>query len=303
MIDLATPSRPPAAEPRTPRFRGRWVPYVLSGPSTVLLALAILLPLGNLALISLYRSGFLTGMVPDFQFGNYATLLTDGYYLGVIGHTVLLAVAAMLTTALIGIPVALVAWSVGKRLRSAILIVVLAPILISAVVRTLGWVVIIGPGGIVGDLFESLGMRAPAIQGTDFAVILGLANVLMPFMVLSVMSALRNVPRSVVNAARNLGARDWYVYLRVVLPMVAPGIVAGALVVFSLAATSYVTPAMLGGGGFTVLPVQIYEKTLVVPNLPLASAMGVVLGVIVLFVVMFQMWFAERRFRVVMTQR
>jgi putative spermidine/putrescine transport system permease protein len=291
-----TPGDPPDRRRRMPRG---WMPYALGGPAAVFLALVVIAPFVNLVILSLYHNTFF-GIKENVSLRNYVQIFTQGYYLHEIVHSLLLAVVAAAIALILGVPTAFIAWRAPRPVRTAILLLTLAPILISSVVRTLGWVVALGPGGLADRLLMDLGLGTPRLLGTNAAVLIGFANVFMPFMVLSVMSALRNVDPQLLMAARTLGASELRMWMQIVVPLVSPGMVAGAILVFSLAANSYITPAMLGGGSFSVLPVEIYQQTTVIQNLPLASAIGVVLTLLVVFIVVVQMIIMERRFHTIM---
>jgi putative spermidine/putrescine transport system permease protein len=296
---VTSPNRAGASAPARRRARKGWLPYALGGPAAVFLLLVVIAPFVNLVILSLYHSTFF-GIQEHVSLGNYAKIFTQSYYLHEILHTLVLAVLAAAISLVLGVPIAFIAWRAPRPVRTTILLLTLAPILISSVVRTLGWVVALGPGGLVDKILGSVGLGSPALLDTNTAVLIGFANVFMPFMVLSVMSALRNVNPQLLMAARTLGASELRTWLQIVFPLALPGMAAGVILVFSLAANSYITPAMLGGGSFSVLPVEIYQQTTIIQNLPLAAAIGVVLTALVVLIVVLQMIIMERRFHTIM---
>jgi putative spermidine/putrescine transport system permease protein len=128
--------------------------------------------------------------------------------------------------------------------------------------------------------------------------VIGLANVLLPFMVLSVATSLQAIDPAVPLAASSLGAGPWRVFARVILPLSMPGVLSGLLIVFSLSSSSFVTPALLGGSDYKVLSVAVYQQALVLQNWPFGAALAIILVTLVLLVLLVQNTLAHRGSRV-----
>ncbi len=150
--------------------------------------------------------------------------------------------------------------------------------------RSYGWVILLGSNGLVDNAFQALGIKGAVILHTETAVVVALANVLLPFLVLSVATSLQAIDPAVPLAASSLGASPWRAFRKVTVPLSLPGVVSGLLIVFSLAASSFVTPALLGGSSFKVLSVMVYQEAMVLQNWPLAAALAIVLVLVVLLV-------------------
>ena len=180
--------------------------------------------------------------------------------------------------AIIGYPLALLRRA-PSRWRAVI--AVIAPLLVSVVVRTFGWVVILGETGLINHLLQALGLGGDFARRThlfnETAVAIGLVHVFLPFMVLALYSALQKQDDALVRAACNLGASPLRAFALVTLPLSLPGVVAGTTTVFALAAGAYVTVAVLGGSKVMVMAVLAYQQSIGLTNWQLGAAIGIVL--------------------------
>lgn len=262
------------------------VPILLLLPAFVLFVTFFLIPLGVLSVNSFYGHSRLSGIIPIFTLGNYERILTDGFYLAIVLRTLRLAFLTSVVTLVIGYPVALYLTIAPARQRAWIILFVLSPLLVSVIVRTFGWLIILGPRGLTHTVVHALGFDGGIILHSESAVVLGLANVLLPFLVLSVATSLQAIDPSVPLAASSLGASPWRAFRLITVPLSLPGVVAGLLIVFSLASSSFVTPALLGGSDYKVMSTMIYQQALILQNWPLAASFAVVL-VLVVFLVLF----------------
>lgn len=180
------------------------------------------------------------------------------FYVGVISTVVCL---------LLAYPVAYVYTLVGRRAQMLILILTIAPLLTSAIVRTYAWLVILGGRrGVINSALIELGIITRPIRmlNTDFAVIVGMTQVHLPFMILPLITVLAMRDRNLEAASLGMGASRVQTFFRVVLPMSVPGIVAGLTIVFALSYTNFIIPQLLGGGAYTTLAVQVYESIVVI---------------------------------------
>jgi putative spermidine/putrescine transport system permease protein len=162
-----------------------------------------------------------------------------------------------------------------------LIVVVLAPLLVSIVARTYGWIIVLGDRGVVNNLLIALGViRTPIhIMYTRTAIVIGLVHVFLPFMVLSVLSTLDRINPSLPEAAVTLGAGPMAIFARIILPLITPGLAAGMVIVFSLSISSYVTPALMGGPNAGVLATLVYQEFAVVYRWHVGAALvGVLLG-------------------------
>jgi putative spermidine/putrescine transport system permease protein len=269
-------------------------------PAVVLFVVFFVLPLSVLVINSFYDYSRLTGIVPTFTLKNYNRILGDTFYLEMVGRTLRLAFLTSCVTLIIGYPIALYLTIASPRQRAWIILFILSPLLVSVIVRTFGWLIILGPNGLIHSMVASLGFDGGVILHTETAVIAGLANVLLPFLVLSVATSLQAIDPAVPLAASSLGAGPWRVFRLITVPLSLPGVIAGLLIVFSLASSSFVTPALLGGSDYKLLSTMIYQQALILQNWPLAAAFAVVLVLVVFLMLLIQTRAIEGgRYRVV----
>lgn len=264
------------------------MPLLLVLPATVLFVVFFLLPMLLLAESSLHDYSRLAGVLPGLTLRNYLRILGDSYYLGVILRTLRIALSTCTLSLLLGYPVALYLHMAPPRQKAWIILFILSPLLVSVIVRTFGWLIIFGPNGVIDSAARAMGFGGFAILHSEPAVVLGLVNVLLPFLVLSIVTSLQSIDPALPLAASSLGANPARVFARVILPLTLPGMLSGLLIVFSLACSSFVTPDLLGGGDNRVLAMVVYEQALVLQNWPLASAVAAILVLLVLLVLFVQ---------------
>lgn len=276
--DIHTPT--PATGPTTTRPEKRnWAPYLLSLPALALFATLLLVPLAMTALLSLNSFGFYTGIENVWRLDNYLEIVRDDYFHEVFLRTFRIAFLVTLISAVIGAPEAYILRRMRAPWRGICLLIVLGPLLISVVSRTLGWALLFGSTGLINQGLMGIGLIATPIEFmyTETGVVIALAHVLVPFMVLSVWASLQRLDPQVENAALSLGAKPFTVLRRVVLPQVVPGILSGSIIVFALAASAFATPAIIGGRRLKVAATLAYDEFLNTLNWPLGAAVAVLL--------------------------
>ena len=199
----------------------------------------------------------------------------------------------------IGVPEAYVLVRLSQRWRAVSMVIVLGPLLISVVVRTLGWAVLLGNEGVLNKMLLATGLVAEPVKMmfTFTGVVVALVHVLVPFMVLAVWASLQKLDLATEQAAESLGAGLPTVLRRIVFPQVIPGVLSGGLIVFALAASAFATPAIIGGRRLKVVPTTIYDEFLHSLNWPLGAALAVVLVAIVLAVSLGANRLVERKYR------
>lgn len=252
-------------------------------PAIVVLGLAFVWPLVQILTLAFQSSGTARG---GFTIENFEAVLTDGSYLTIAADTFALILGTAAVTLLIGYPVAYFISRSRSRWAHWAFVAVVAPLLVSAVVRTLGWLVLLGDRGPVKAGLATFGLSGgSSLLFNPIAVVLALVHLLLPFMVLSILASLAGVDRRIEESARVLGASPWNVLWRVTIPLTKPGIVAGLVLVASLALGAYLTPAFIGGGRTQVLATSIYTEALINLDGPRASALAVVVMVATVVVV------------------
>jgi putative spermidine/putrescine transport system permease protein len=228
---------------------------------------------------SLDRFDPITGVIPALAPDFYVKFLTDSFYLGVLWRTVKLSLIVTVVTAIASYPVAYFLVRNRGRLRLALIIILLIPLVTSPVVVAYGWLVLLGSKGLVNELLIALGIIDEPIKliYTAFTLVVGLVEVLAAFMVLSISASLQNVDWNLVLAARSLGATGWRSFRAVILPLSLPGIGTGCLLVFSLSMSAYAVPALIAGPQVKVMSELIYEQTMALLNWPFAGCMSIIL--------------------------
>ena len=264
----------------------RVTPYLLSAPALVLFALLVLLPLGLTALLSFQRFSHDTGVQSGFTLAAYAAVVGDGFYWEVFGRTAWVALLTTVLCALIGAPEAYILSRMRPRWRAVFLLVILAPLLVSVVVRAFGWSLVLGPAGFVNQFLEWVGIGRVRMLYTPIAVVVALVHVMLPFMVIPVWTSLQKLDPQVENAALSLGASRFTVWRRVVLPQITPGLLSGGLIVFALSASAFAIPGLLGGRRLKMVATLIYDEYLHELNWPLGAAIALALLAVNLLVML-----------------
>ncbi|MGE0714144.1 MAG: ABC transporter permease [Alphaproteobacteria bacterium] len=260
-----------------------WLAFVL--PYTLFLAVFLAVPLADILVLSVYRYSSSAIAIPDFTLRNFERL-TNAYFGGLLLKTIKLAMLATAVCAVLGYPVAYYLARSSRRVMALGLFLLVVPIMISTVVRVFGWVVILGKNGTLSQLLQAVGFAAGVdILYTETAVMVGLVQLFLPFMVLPVMASIERIPRRLEEAARNLGANGWQVFRRTIFPMALPGFTSGCILVFSLTISAYVTPSLMGGTAGRMIGLEIYDQVLVSYNWPQASAIAIVLILLTVLVI------------------
>jgi ABC-type spermidine/putrescine transport system permease subunit I len=172
-------------------------------------------------------------------------------------------------------------------MRRVLIFFVLVPFWTSLLVRTYGWTVILQDTGVINKTLQSLGLIDEPIHliRTTPGVVIGMSQVLLPFMVLPLYANLRTIDPSLMRAAANLGARPVSAFRRVYLPLSLPGLAAGSLIVFIYALGFYITPALLGGPSETMLSQLVVQQVSQLLDFPYGAAMGGILLIVTLVIV------------------
>jgi len=283
-----------AAEERSAR-----VPWALAAPALILFVGVLLIPLAMTVMLSFHDWGQYKGIEPVFILKNWHEIATDPYYAEMFWRTFRIAILVTLMTAVLGAPEAYILNRMSGRRKSFFLLVILGPLLISVVARTLGWALLFGGNnGLVNKLLMSLGLIGSPLRFmfTETGMVVALAHVMMPFMVLSVWAALQRLDPQIENAAMSLGAGAFTIIRRIILPQIIPGVMSGAIIVFSLSASAFATPAIIGGRRLKVASTLAYDEFLNTLNWPLGAAVAVLLLLALVLIVVGSNTLIERRY-------
>jgi putative spermidine/putrescine transport system permease protein len=275
----------------------RRTPWLLSAPALVLFACLLLLPLALTAILSFQVFDHATGVKNQFTLAHYAAVLTDDYYHRIFWRTFWISALVTLICVLIGAPEAYVLSRMRNPWRSILLLVVLAPLLVSVVVRAFGWSMLLGPEGLVNQAIRAVGLPPMRILYTETAVVIALVHVMLPFMVIPVWTSLQKLDPGVENAALSLNASHFTTLRRVILPQVAPGMLSGSLIVFGLSASAFAIPGLLGGRRLKMVATVVYDEYLHELNWPLGAAIALTLLLANLAVMLSYNRVVERSYR------
>ncbi len=244
----------------------------LVSPALIFLAIFFLWPV--LALLS---GAFVLDGVPGI--GRFLAFFDEPLHQQVYWRTLRIAGLVTLTSMLICYPAAMALVRVAAPWRGLLTGLVILPLMVSPIARTYSWIVLLGRDGMLNSLglWAGLWPEPVPMLFTEGAVFLGLLQLMMPMMLISLVSALENLPPDVSAAARTLGASRWQVFARVILPLTQEGLIVGGTLVFTGCVTAYITPAMLGGPKVLMLETLLYRKVQIESNLPAASVIAVLL--------------------------
>lgn len=274
-------------------------PWLLSLPALLLFVGLLAVPMTLTAVLSFNAFEGMRGIQPTFTITNYVEVLTDGYYYELFFRTAAMSLGVTAICVLIGVPETLILAKMRPALQGTFFVVILGPLLISVVVRTLGWQILLGRQGPVNTALVSLGVVERPVQFmySMTGVVIVLTHVLLPFMIIAIWSTLQRLDGQVAHAARSLGAGPFTTFRRIVLPQLMPGILSGSIIVFTLAASAFATPAIIGGRRVKVVTIAIYDEFLTSLNWPLGAAIAVLLLIGIVTVVLGSNRLIERRFK------
>jgi len=233
------------------------------------------------------------GLAPGvWTLENYALIITDDYYREVIWRTLGLGFFVTIACLLLGYPLAYLIARGPERWRVPLILFVIFPMMLNLVVRSFGWIALLANRGLINNLLIELGLIATPLKlmFNLTGLMIGLTHIYLPFMVLMLVAAIRNVPRDVEAAAATLGSSRAHVFAAVTLPLSAPGILAGSILVFVLTISALVTPRMLGGPTYKVMATLIYDEYMQLLDWPRGSALSFALTLMAVGII----WLSSR---------
>ena len=245
-------------------------------PLALYLVVFLVIPFANIVALSFYTHSPTRIFTTEPTLANYLALL-DAWFLTVLLRTLRLGLLCTLICVLFGYPLAYFLARAERRLALIGLFFLVMPLMVSAVIRTFGWLVILGRNGLVNAALGTLAIPPLGLLYNETAVVIGLANVFVPFMVLPLMASIERISPTLEEAARNLGASWPQTFLRVILPLSRPGLISGCLLVYSAAISAFVVPTLMGGARVRVIGRQIYDQLLISYQWPNASAIAALL--------------------------
>lgn len=238
-------------------------------PAIALLGGLFFLPLARLFVLGFSSEGV----------GPFVRIWEDGIYFPVLLETFRIAGIVTLVCLLIGYPTSWFLATTTGRWRAIGFAIVVFPLWTSVVVRTYAWMVILGRNGIVNRLLLDLQIISEPIGllNSEFAVVVGMVHVMLPFMILPIYSAATRIDPDLLRAARGLGASHFRIFLEILLPLTMSGVIAGATFAFVVSIGFYITPALLGGGKVMMIANLIEQQVIELLDWAFASALSLVL--------------------------
>lgn len=251
---------------------GNWRPLTLLLPAILIITLFFIVPLVEIFVRSVSD--------PVLGFQNYAWVVTNENVLRVLVRTFVTSLAVTVITLLLAYPYAYLMTIVGDSARSVLTLFIMLPLWTSILVRTLAWFVLLQDTGPINDILEAIGVgRVPLIR-TPFGVALAMTQVLLPFMVLPLYSAMAKIDKRLLPAAASLGAHPIVAFFKVYLPLSRPGIFAGSITVFILGLGFYIIPALLGSPNETMVSALVYLQVSQFLKWGQGTALGIFLLII-----------------------
>ncbi len=257
---------------RLPALPGAWA---LAAPLALAYAAFFVAPLLILVAVSFHADERMT----TFGLRQWERFVFDAFHWKVVGDTLLLGLKTVGATVLLGVPLALVYRAAPPVWQRVLLFIVIMPLLTSVVVRTFAWIVILGREGLVNRLVLDLGLAAEPLRllQTELGLVISLTQIEMPLLLLPLLAVMARVDPNLLDASASLGASPWRTLFRVILPLTAPGLAAGCVLVFASSTTAFISQSVIGGGRLVYLPAMVWQQAMVVADWPFAATVAIVL--------------------------
>ena len=265
-----------------------WKNNLLAVPILLWIGVLVGIPMLLVVAISFLSRDHLGNIVYQFTLDNYRKAF-DPIYLRVFWNSLRLALLTALITLVVGYPVAYITSNLRPRRRALALGLVMLPFWISSLLRTYGWMILLGNAGLINNLLKALGIiQQPLPMMYKFGTsLVGTAYMLLPFMIVAVFNSVDKLDRSLLEASYDLGASRWQTFFQITIPLTLPGIVGGFTLVFIPALGLYFVSDLLGGGNTVFLGNLIHTLATRGRNRPLAAAFSLGMVALALLVLLF----------------
>jgi len=272
---------------------------MLIGPATIFVTVGLLIPIVILFRYSLNQ--FVPGkmMVDAWTVENYVLFFTDPYYTAAFYRTLRVAVIVTALCLVLAFPLAYKLARTQSKYKNLMIMLLVLPLFVGNAVRAAGWMTLLGNRGFLNVTLQWIGITSEPItlMYTEFAVIVGILAVNLPYVVLTLQSVLEGIDRSVEDAAFSLGAGPITMVRRVLLPLALPGFAAGAIFCFILTMNAYATPVLLGGPQFVMMGPLVYTQFAAKSNWPFGAAVSFILMTATLVLTAAANLMVQRRYR------
>lgn len=269
----------------------------LLAPAVLLIVVFLVIPSFYLLRMSFNELGAFFEILETVTMNNYRAAFEDDFYLNMLWGSVKLTFIVTILSLLLGYPAAYhMVHARSPMYRTILYAIVVSPLLISVIVRSYGWIVLLAQNGLVNEVLTTLRILDEPYRflGSFSSVWIASFHVLLPFMILPISSSIQDLDPSLIRAAKIMGANPLQVFWRVTLPLTMPGILAGTVLVICLTLGLYITPLLVGGPLQPILATGIYYVTLSELNLPLGAALAFILLAFTLLVIGVVGGFARR---------
>ena len=247
------------------------------GPATLVVTVMLAAPLLLLLRFSLNRYDIKELMIETVTAENYLRFITDPFYLGVLRTTVLVAVTSTVLCLLFGLPLAYRLARLQSRWKSLCMLAIVLPLFVGSTVRMVGWMILFAHGGMIDSAVRWVNGVGLEVMYTPFAVVAGIVSINLPYVVLTIQSAIETIDIRIEEAAQSLGAPPGRQFWLVVWPLALPGTAIAGILCFILAMNAYATPYLLGGPRFQMMAPLLYWEFSTNNNWPFASALALIL--------------------------
>jgi putative spermidine/putrescine transport system permease protein len=257
----------------------RRVRILLIAPAILVLILTFILPMISDVRLSFSGNSNLTGVINIVTLEQYRQIFHNSSYLTAWTNTLRIAILSAVFCTLFGALISYGLWRVGGRTRSIVSAVIIAPLLVSGVVRAYGWVAALGPAGLLPHVTNAVGLGHVTMLYDNKSMIIAFVHALLPYSLLIMLASFDKVDGGLLRAASSLGARPLRTARLILLPMIYPGLVASVLLTFVMASAAYSIPAIVGGPRRITAATAIYREQNVYLDWPAAAALALTLAV------------------------
>ncbi|MGN1056995.1 MAG: ABC transporter permease [Comamonas sp.] len=210
---------------------------------------------------------------------TWTKFTTDPFYWQATFNTLKLGVMTVIATVLLGYPLAVAYMGLSEKWQRVLLFLVVMPLLLSVVVRTFAWIVILSNDGVINQTLLALGLTAAPLRllQTELGLVMSLTQIELPMLLLPLIASLSKLDKNLFDASNILGASKWRTLFKVILPLSFPGLIAGCTLVFASSTTAFISQTIIGGNRLVYLPLLIWQQSSVVFNWPMAAVISIVL--------------------------
>lgn len=249
-------------------------------PYVIFMSIFMVLPMLMIVFYAFTKS---TNIVTTFSFTieNFLKFF-DPVFIKVLIKSLQIAVITTVICVIIGYPVAFVIANLSIKYGTLLILLITFPMWINMLVRTYAWIGILSDAGVINNILGYFGIQPIHMLYTDFAVILGMVYNSLPFMILQIYNSLNRMDKAVINASYDLGANRRQTFLKIILPLSLPGVIAGITLVFLPSVSTFIIPKLLGGGQYMLIGNLIENQFITVGEWNFGSAVSMIMALVIM---------------------